>query len=502
MSGTNPYCSTLNIRPPTLESVRHHPEATCYNMLLVALLERGAPMTLAEVAERLEAAGVAPAAAALASLKRCKPGRAPIYRDGDLYALDPHDDDASLRVFCLGLRPPRAPALRVARPEPYPLPSSDEPLRPPHITDAWESGIPWNWSVQRIVICILDTHDEPQEPAAVQTLARLLGDGDRVTPAAADRWRSGSPIRVTADGRWELDAAHPAVVSARLAVIDRIAMIRRRRSLLPDPEVQQANFKRFERESAENAAQLAAMRRVILHAFPAAKPEALVLLDVERREIVTLLGDKLADAKSMLHDYGIIAAVDVRTLLRRLEFDPGERRLGELGPPQKTMQINRQGRTLRITLDLLVQGSCNLGRPFGDADTLRGYLQRGETTKLRRRLESDAKSLFALYQYGRLHGTVRLRWGFLDEWLPVPWVHRDEPRLHQLMSQAHTLGRQLEVVAGGAPGWSDPWARARLAQVHADASGWHTWLVDEHGFEIEEREVQLARLAAQETTGR
>ena len=48
---------------------------------------------------------------------------------------------------------------------------------------------------------------------------------------------------------------------------------------------------------------------------------------------------------------------------------------------------------------------------------------------------------------------------------------------------------------------SRPWARARLAQVLADASGWHTWLVDEQGFEIEVRAVQLARLAAPETTG-
>ena len=52
---------------------------------------------------------------------------------------------------------------------------------------------------------------------------------------------------------------------------------------------------------------------------------------------------------------------------------------------------------------------------------LRDYLRDGANTKLRRRLEADAKSLFALYQYGRLHGGVRLRWSFLDEMLPGPW---------------------------------------------------------------------------------
>jgi hypothetical protein len=45
---------------------------------------------------------------------------------------------------------------------------------------------------------------------------------------------------------------------------------------------------------------------------------------------------------------------------------------------------------------------------------------------LARRLEPDAKSLHALHEYGRLHGCVRLRWGFLDTNLPVPWRHLEE----------------------------------------------------------------------------
>lgn len=55
---------------------------------------------------------------------------------------------------------------------------------------------------------------------------------------------------------------------------------------------------------------------------------------------------------------------------------------------------------------------------------------------VRTRLEADAKSLFALYEYGRLHVAVRLRWGFLDEMLAAPWVHRDEPTLYKLKKQA------------------------------------------------------------------
>jgi hypothetical protein len=179
-----------------------------------------------------------------------------------------------------------------------------------------------------------------------------------------------------------------------------------------------------------------------------------------------------------------------------LNVDARDHRLAELGPPQKTRQLNRRGRTLAITMPLLVQGSCGISRPFGDPRTLREYLHAGADTKLRRRLEADMKSLFALYQYGRVHGAVRLRWGFLDEMLPAPWVHRDEPTLHDLLKAAYQRGVPLDVVVGSAPGWADPWARARRAYPAADAWGWPSRLADEDGYEIPRAEVQLARLAA------
>ncbi|MFN7135891.1 MAG: hypothetical protein ACK4N5_27750, partial [Myxococcales bacterium] len=56
---TNPWCATLGIQPPRLEQVAGHREANTYSLLLVALLERGGPMTLEEVAERFERAGIA-----------------------------------------------------------------------------------------------------------------------------------------------------------------------------------------------------------------------------------------------------------------------------------------------------------------------------------------------------------------------------------------------------------------------------------------------------------
>ena len=116
MSTTNPYCEALGIQVPRLEVAKNSADANYYSLLIVALLERGVPITLEEAAQRFEAAGIAPTGRALASLKRCKPARPPIYRDGHLYALDPYDDEVDLWAFRLGLRPPKAPRLQLVRP--------------------------------------------------------------------------------------------------------------------------------------------------------------------------------------------------------------------------------------------------------------------------------------------------------------------------------------------------------------------------------------------------
>jgi len=495
MSKPNPYCEALGIEVPRLELAKNRPDANYYSLFIVALLERGEPITLEEAAQRFEEAGVATRTESLASLKRCRPGRPPIYRIGDLYSLDPHDDEADLWAFRLGLRPPKVAPLRVVRPQVGPLPSHDKPLTVEHLDEAWRDGIPHSWSAQRIATCVLDAHDRPMKPDEVLGFVRARSKWTMLSEGSAQHWRRGAAIRVHDDGLWELDVDHDAIQSARQAVRERLEVARRWAHMRPDPAVLEANRKRFERQRQAHAEELARMRRVLIHAFPAKRPAALVLLDVQERGVTTFLGADIATGTRHLADYEIIAGVDVRALLRVLDFDPGERRLGELGPPQKTRQLNKRGRNLRITTKLLVQGSCGIGGPFGDEKVLRRYLSEGEHTKLRRRLEADAKSIFVLYEYGRLHGAVRLRWGYLDEMLPAPWVHRDEPTLHDLKQQALEREIPLEVVVGSAPGWADPWSRSQLAFVVREERRWWARLVDEGGYGIDDAEVQRARLA-------
>lgn len=243
------------------------------------------------------------------------------------------------------------------------------------------------------------------------------------------------------------------------------------------------------------------MSRALLVGFPKSAPEAVALLDVGHHTIQTFVGNELAAVRERLTSYDIIGAEDVRALLRAVEFDPGDKRLAELGPPQKSRKLNNRGKTLKITTTLLVKGSCGIGQPFGDPKKVAGYLAKGEITKFRRRLQADVKSLYALYEYGRLHGAVRLRWGFLDEPLPAPWVHRDEQTLYDMKKTALQSDAPLQVVVGTAPGWDAPWSRARTAYVEQDESGWGTRLVGDDGYIIYDAEVQRARPTSEANAG-
>jgi hypothetical protein len=485
------YRELLNVTDPSLEKVKHHPEAHTYALLLVALVEHGGPMTLADVAARFDAAGIAPADEALASLRRCRPARAPIYREGDTYCLDPHDKDADLWMFRLGLRPAEVSRTEVVRPAPPPLPGPDVPLTLAELDQAWKGAAPMNTlSARRIVLALLDAHGGPMSPEDVVAGVTARARWHTLTADSAKFQQRGSPIVVDDQGRWAIapDAAE-ALKAARGAVRQRLDHA--------SPSAQAAaDLIAYEVRREARRAELAKLRHVVAYAYPPGGPGALALLDIEAHTIDTFLGDEITAARARLAGYDVIAGLDVHALLRGIGVDLAGLRLAELGPPQKSKKINKSGRTLKITADLLIRGTCGISRPF-DPEGLQRHLAAGDLNKARRRLEADVKSLYALYQYGRLHGELRLRWGFIDERLSAPWVDFDEWTLGGLMKHAHTHDLPLEIVVGSAPGWADPWSRAFLARVLKGSHEWDLYLVhDATGSAILRDDVQLARLAA------
>ena len=490
------WCRSLGITPPRLDSVAGRREATTFALLLVALLERGEPMTLADVAARFESAGIASRSRALLSLQRCRPGRPPIYREGDLYHVDPYDHELDIWAFRLGLRPPEVAPPPPTPTEPAPLPGPDVALTALELDEAWKGARLHGWSAQRLAVAVLDESGGSLTPAEVVAAVTTRTELHGLTLGSAKFKRQGSAIDVLPDGRWAIAAGAGATLKqTRASVRDRVVLARRHAALRADPAVLAQRRAEWEKKRAAHAAQLASMSRALLVAFPRTRPRVAVLLDVGEHEITTFVGDELATLRSRLAAYDVLGAVDVRGLLRALGVDRGERRLAELGPREKTLRLDLHGRTLKVTTTLLVHSSCGVDTTFGDERNLAEYLAKGEITQLCRQLESDVQALYSLYQYGRLHGALRLRWGSLDEPYPAPWAYVGEPRLHTLKRSALAMNVPLEVVVGNAPGWREPWSRMRLAHVEQDASGWRTWLVDEDGLVIDEVEVQRARLA-------
>ncbi|HCF62354.1 MAG TPA: hypothetical protein DFS52_30725, partial [Myxococcales bacterium] len=440
----NIYCQALGITPPKLKAVAGHREANTFALLLVALLERGEAMSLADVAARFEEAGIAERSRALLSLQCCQPGRPPVYREGDLYHLDPHDAELDLWAFRLGLRPPKVARIPPKVVEETPRPAPETALTFSELDEAWKDASLLSWSARRLAVAVLDAHGGSLTPAEVVSAVTARTKWHGLKEDAAKFKRHGSAVDVLADGRWAIAASADATVKqARAAVRDRIAVVRRYAAMRTDPTVIEQQRAEWEKKRAAHGAELASLSRALLVVFPPHRPKAAALLDVGEHAITTFVGGELAALPMRLASYDILGGVEVRGSLRALGFAPGERRLAELGPPQKTTKLNRRGRTLKITTALLVQGSCGIGKPFGDEKKLAEFLAKGELTKLRRRLEADVKSLYALYEYGRLHGVVRLRWGFLDERIPAPWVHHDEPVLYDIKRSALAMNVPL-----------------------------------------------------------
>lgn len=495
---TNPYCEVLGIEVPRLEVVKERREANTFALLITAILERGSAMTLAEAAERFASAGVAPVERALVSLRRCRPGRAPVYRDGELYELDPHDAELDLWLFRLGLRPPKFARIEVIRSDASPRPEPHERLRVAELDEAWSDASLSSWPVYRITLAVLDAVGKPMTPEDVVAFVAGRTRWHWMKPDSTKFKRRGSPVSVRDDGTWSVAPDGAQLRPTREAVRDRIEVVRRQASMHPDPVVVRAHGRAVERQRVENACEVETMHRVLVHAFPHSTPEVVVLLDMSQRDIRAYTRDDIGEAIARLADYEIIAGVGVRPLLRALRYRHElEQRLAELAPPQKTMKINQRGRLLKISNELLITSTCRISRPLGDAKILRDYLRNGMHARLLRRMEADAKSLFALYGYGRLHGFVRVCWGFVNEHIPAPWAYRDETKLYDLKRQAHERGRKLEVVAGHAPSWTDPWARALWCDVEEEPYQHYAGLllVDEDGLMVEDDDVQLARLA-------
>ncbi|EDM74688.1 hypothetical protein PPSIR1_06586 [Plesiocystis pacifica SIR-1] len=494
----NPYCDALDIDAPRFEDVVGRRAANKFGLLVTALLERGGPMTLEQVARRFEDAGVSSVREALASLRRSRPATRPVHRDGDLYELDPHDHEARMWTWRLELarRQQRAPTSTAARVEPSPSPGPEVALKLEELERAFgdDAGV-GSWSAQRLALAVLDAHGEAMEPERVVAYLSALTKHHRLRADTASFERRNSAVRPDQDGRWALVPGHDALRSAREAVRERARRAQAHAAQRPSPEQLAASREAYASRRDAEFAWLASAKVALIHAFPPEDPEAVVVADLGDADTELYTRSRFADLRERLSSFDILASVDVRSLLRRLGFEPGGRRLHDLAPPQKTRKFSKRGRPVKLSTLMMIRSSCGIERPLTPEATLSKDLRAGDFERLRRALDADIVSLRALYAYGRLHDAVRLRWRQHDVMLPLGWSKELQNALGMMCEQALEKDTTLEVVLEPVTNWRDPWAQSTRVFVVRGLSQWSTVLVDELGREYDKDDVLLARLA-------
>jgi hypothetical protein len=225
---------------------------------------------------------------------------------------------------------------------------------------------------------------------------------------------------------------------------------------------------------------------------------AVAIADPVSRQTKSFIGADIENVQDVLKNYDVLVGISIDKLLSQmgLQVEQWQWRI-DISPPKKTKKLNKSGRILKITSELLISGTVGISRALGDPQKIAGYIKDGDNAKLVKRIESTAKALCAYYHYGRIHSFVRLRWGFLDEIIGVDqWRLPGEPHLYDLLRKSKDSMVPVEVVIGSAPGWADPWSRAQQVQV-LDLEAWRiivkrpdetspTW--------IDRTEIQAARL--------
>lgn len=498
MAESNPYCERLGVPVPRVEDALGRRDAKLFHLMIVALLERGGPMSVEEIGARLETAGaMAPSGDLVLALRKAWHGLQPVYRTHDgRMGLELSSIELESHLWRLKLREPRfRPPDEAPLPDPV-LPGDEIPLLANEIAVALRATNLRALSGLRTAAAVLDASARPMTLAEIESFLEAAAGERRPLRVQSPSYWTGRLLRLDAAGRLSIDPATPELRAVRRAVRDVVraemrkeAMELRRRAAWKERDAI------LDAERRQQARAAAAMRRVVLRAVPdPTKPKAMALLDPETRELRSFVGDEVSEVAAALAAYDLVIGLNIRDTLHVLGLDADRWRLADLRPPQKSKRLNRRGRTLHITPELLISGTTGISRPLGDPARTAAYLASGDDQKLRRRLESDVKSLYAFYRYGVLHGCVRLRWGFLNEILPAEWPQPGEPRAFEILQRAKQSGSTVDIVLGSAPGWKDPWSRA--VRVEVDQVDYRDATMRAHGdrWAVDLLEVQDLRL--------
>ncbi len=464
------YLERLKISRDQVELFLEQPNLNLFQAAIAVLLVEGKSLPLSDLADRVEELGFESAVGDMEhSLRKAWHGQRPIYRDdADRFGLDL--DTPEMEHFLRQLRVLNRQTATRAEPSAVPTvepPDDALPLTREELEAALRGQFLANLSTVRKMAAVLDALDRSMSVEELEQYYNNL-TSYRLGISAESLLRAHSTlIHQDHQGMFSVRKDHPDLRKVRRE-IRRIAgsvMQQKERSAQVAVRIEEYRIKKEEEQRLDEE-QLASWRRAIVHVEPSPPaPAAAVVLDMRERTIKTFLGDQRGGLLQVLAEYDWLAGLSIRATLTGLGLDAERFRLAELSPAQKTRTLNRQGRKLTITPELVIASTTGISRPLGDPIKIAQYLAERQDTKLARRLESTAKALHAFYQQGALHGSVRLRWGFVDELLSLGWDNRGEQSLRRTLEQAREAGTCVDIVIGAVPGWENPWARARRVAV-------------------------------------
>ncbi|MFC1849595.1 hypothetical protein ACFL27_05240 [candidate division CSSED10-310 bacterium] len=460
------YCEELSIHVPVLEEMDLN-KFNYIELMVLVLLENGFPMKLEQITTRLTEAGVTSRIGKLSlSLKKAINKKSPVIR----LPTDEYDlmlDNDKLYWFV------RKNDLLKNKPQQRPFPSEPvvpddiEPLSEKELSNAIDGNSYGRLSSRRLTVGVLDVYGPRLALAEIEKILVTLSKKQVSLSLTTIIYKKSDLITIEASGVLSLNRSSPELCLARKAIrqISWPIIKREMMSAAVKDMMRSASIEAEARQIVEQQETAKLERAIISEAMTGSNCHGLAVLNFKSRKIDVLTGSELEIVSDLLNRFQVIVAIKPRELLHTLGLDSRQWQTIDLDSAQKTRKLNRRGRILKITPEMLISHSTGISKPLGDKKKIKEYIKQNEMQKLKRRLTSNIKSLYAFYRYALLHHAVRLRWGFLDEMIGVDWGYPCDLSLYELAKESMKKQRPVEIVVRTAPGWKDPWSRAIRGMV-------------------------------------
>ncbi len=393
----NEWTKALNVALPSLADIAT--KRTLFgsprlgDVVLAALLARGAPSTESQLAADLVAAGITSDGDLGRSIRRSL-GAAdlPILRDHEgRLTPDLRSDELDLRLFVMGLRPAHH------APQVTPRTASDPsgPLTRADVDDAFTEGLTASDSKARFTCAVLDAHGGPL--TIDELAARWHAYGARAAFGTVDLRHLAKRSELVVDGEHIRLADDADIEAIRAGVRERARAVRDRRDHQEQSRASNATYaaRRQEEEAAASSLRRVAIAAVRDGAFVidrrgapdvAAADTTIECFDFVARESRTFSPQERAAFASFVASFEVVAGVRPHQTLSACGVDPQRFvKLADVLPSQKTVSVD--GRQVPVRRKDVVRGTTHTE----DVDPL--------------------AAVVGLYRFALLHAGVWLRVG-------------------------------------------------------------------------------------------